>query len=196
MAQINLMLAGGDAVKLEDQVDEALAGLLAADGPNLAPVGQRQVDSSLREISWMDDEDPRNHVSLMLDTDMPAQWLAVTAHDEATLRQIVQALGEGVALRTYDELLREATAHAGGRGALSRLALTHDSRLGSDFSDLLERAMADPDSERREDAAMAVHLLGNPAHVSALKKALSRETDGGVKAMLEHTIQTLKGAPS
>jgi len=195
MAHINLILASDDAGRAEDQVDEALAGLLAADGPNLAPAGRRQVDASLTELAWIDDVDPRNHVSLMLDTDMPAHWLAVTAHDEATLQQIAQALRDGVELRGYGELLNEAGSGAGGRGALSRLALTHDSRLASDFPALLKHALSSADALRREDAVMAAHLVGDRSHVPALKEALTRETDGGVKAMLEHTIQTLEGAP-
>lgn len=195
MAQINLMLASDDAVRIEDQVDEALAGLLAADGPNLVPAGRRKVDAALTEVAWIDDEDSRNHVSLMLDTDMPAQWLAVTAHDEATIEEIAQALRDGVDVRGYDDLLGEAESGAGGRGALSRLALTHDARLAAEFPVLLERALSSAEATRREDAVMAAHLVGDRAQVPALKRALTRETDSGIKAMLEHTIQTLEGAP-
>lgn len=195
MAQINLMLAGDDAVRIEDQVDEALAGLLAADGPNLVPAGRRKVDAALTEVAWIDDEDSRNHVSLMLDTDMPAQWLAVTAHDEATIEEIAQALRDGIDVRGYDDLLGEAESGAGGRGALSRLALTHDARLAAEFPVLLERALSSAEATRREDAVMAAHLVGDRAQVPALKRALTRETDSGIKAMLEHTIQTLEGAP-
>lgn len=195
MAQINLMLASDDAVRIEDQVDEALAGLLAADGPNLVPAGRRKVDAALTEVAWIDDEDSRNHVSLMLDTDMPAQWLAVTAHDEATIEEIAQALRDGIDVRGYDDLLGEAESGAGGRGALSRLALTHDARLAAEFPVLLERALSSAEATRREDAVMAAHLVGDRAQVPALKRALTRETDSGIKAMLEHTIQTLEGAP-
>ncbi|MFG6413306.1 hypothetical protein ACG02S_05280 [Roseateles sp. DC23W] len=194
MAAINLLLACDDrctASDLEDLVDEALVGLLAADGPNLAPAGRRQATASLAEIAWVDDQDAGNHVRLMLDTDMPACWLAVEVADARVRETVLMALREQLPVLDY-EALREQSA-PWRRGALSRLALTHDPRLAGDLRELLISALASPDALRREDAVMAAHLAGATAHSDVLKAALPHETDKGVQAMLKHVVQALQG---
>lgn len=195
MAAINLLLADDrvDPSDLEERVDEALAGLLAADGPNLAPAGRRQTDASLVEIAWVDDEDSRNHVRLMLDSDMPARWLAVDVPHQHVREAVLGVLREELPVLGYDTLLQQARAWS--RGALARLALTHDPRLQQDLHGPLASALSSEDPVRREDAAMAAHLAGSKAHADLLKEALARETDDGVRAMLEHVIQTLEGGP-
>jgi len=192
--ELNLILAPGDPQDYADRIDEALVGVMVADGPNLAPLGRRQVDGALTETIWNDEEDGHANVRFMNDSEIPAQWVALEADDSALLQTLVQAVRDLLPVQDWETLRDAASSQA--PGALSRLALTHDARLADELTPLVRKALASASAGQREEAAMAAHLAAVPGTLGALRGALEREPDSGVKLMLEHAIATVEAAAS
>jgi hypothetical protein len=186
--ETNLVLAEGDSGRLVDLVDEVLTGLMLEEDLNIAPKGSRRVDSALSETIWNDDERGTAQVRLIQDSSIPAQWIAVQAKDGALLKAVVARLADVLPILSYDVLRQEA---ASGRGALTRLVLTHDVRLNRDLGPLVEQALQHMDPVRREDAVMAAQLAGMAEMIPMLERAAVSETDAGLAAMLAHALGQL-----
>jgi hypothetical protein len=188
MPIINLLLENplDDLSEIENRVDNALIGVLAGEGPNLAPAGRRQVDSYILEVAWVDDQDSSNFVFLVQDSEIPATWLMVDIPDQSVQDTVLLNLQLELPILNYDNLLFQA--YSWNRGALTRLALTHDPRLVKDLRELLARAFASPDVLQREDASMAAQLAGPKPFADLLRSAFDKETNSVIKVMLEQVL--------
>ena len=144
--QANLILAPGNPQEYDDRIDEALVGLMLADGPNVAPLGRRRIDAALTETVWNDNQAGAGDVRLMHDTDIPAQWIAVRAADASAFDALLACLRDALPVLTYEQL-RAAENRPGG---LTRLALTHDARLATDILPLVVQALQSGKAKRRE----------------------------------------------
>lgn len=191
--QTHLILATADHGQREEEVEEALIGVMVAGGPNATRQGRRSVDAMLTETHWNDDEAGRVRLWLTTDLEIPLQWLTFEAADPANLTTVVDALRAALPCRTYADLL--AAAHASEPGAVTGLALTRDARVAVDLPLLVSTALADARVERRESAVMAAQLSALPGMATILRAALTRETDAGVLGMIRHALARLESAP-
>lgn len=188
-SQTHLILAAAEHGPREEEVEEALIGVMVAGGPNVTRQGRRSVDAMLTETHWDDDETGHVRLWLSTDLDIPLQWLTIEAADPAHLAAVVDALRATLPCRNYTDLL--AAAHAAEPGAVTGLALLRDPRSAVDLPPLVSTALADASVKRREDAVMAARLSALPGMAAVLQAALARETDAGVLAMIRHALARL-----
>jgi len=188
--EANLVLVSGDLADYSNRIEEALLGVMVGGGPNVVALGRRDIDSALSETIWNDNEAGTANVRLMNDTDIPSQWVAVQADEQAAFDSILESIREALPVETY-EALRDSAATP-QRGGLTRLALTHDARLAADIVPLVTEALQSTDVARREDAIMAAQLTGDGGTLQPLREALEREQDAGAAEMLAHALKKIE----
>jgi hypothetical protein len=142
------------------------------------------------EVAWVDDHDTSNFIFLVQDSEIPATWLMVNIPEQSVQDDVLFNLREELQILNYDNLLLQACSWS--RGALTRLALTHDPRLATDLRELLAQAFASPDVRQREDASMAAQLAGPKPFADLLGSAFDKEANSGVKAMLEQVLNSVE----
>jgi len=169
-----------DAVSADD-LEAGLKAAASSQGLALSPPGDQDERPDYRCRTW--DFRPGNaYAQLIDDGAIDTRWLSLCA-SMTVLFALQASLSDHIAWVARDRLF--AAAQKGGPRDLVRLALGTNALEDEAVEALLARALGAEDTDMRAAAAEAIYLLRWPQLRSAVTDALARESDAGVKAMLE-----------
>ena len=174
------------------RVDAAVTDLRSSLGRTLHAMAPDLGDDDERGVRrWVETESDSNVlIELVNDLSLPYAYLEATDATGDGAQVVTRALEGALQTMSVEEIQAEAERHFPSRpGLLVLLAIASDSEGPVVFA-LLQGALSSEDAEVRANAVMAATLLRWPAFFPLLEKMQERETDDGVRRLLEYALVT------
>lgn len=176
---------------LIDAVNDVCLQLNWIEGTTFGYAGE-EIDDETQYFFWLQASGAPGRMRLVVDAEMPAQYVEVAVTTEYLHEQVHMLLER--ALTIVDDIgLKLAVCRAadGDPGALMRLGVGYHGGFDPEVKTLIEAGLTSRNTAIRRGAAMAIFLLGWPEFAPALDTAISAETDEKLRAQLKFTGDTI-----
>lgn len=168
-------------------VSAAVADAAAQAGIALRSPRTAVLAKGLTRTRW---ETSDGRIQYFDDEAIPAAWLEIVGLGAVDSGRLAAALAQALDIRNPAQLLAEA-AQAGEAGGLMRAVLARRPQDMDVLAALAVAALPAADPDRRFEAASAIALLGDPSLAAAVRAAMAREADAGVRTAMAQCLAEL-----